>query len=91
MENKAVKHEKQFYRLKEVVALGVLPYNSESTLRRLIHSGAIQAVRHPTKRAHYFVTAHEIDRLVGLVRENQDISSVLETKSAPKKRRNAKR
>lgn len=55
--------QKQFYTLKEIVSMKLLPYKSVSTLRRMIAMGHIKTMRNNSPRSYMYVSAEEIERV----------------------------
>ena len=80
-------NDKKFYTLKEIMKEKLLPYQSLSTLRRMIEAGHIRVMRNPTPRSYIYVTAEEVQRVRSLMGvETQDISPQLEHKSGKRSR-----
>lgn len=77
---------KEFYTVPEVLEMGILPYSSIKSVRRLIRAGKIQVVRGLSdKRVRVFIPSTEVERLRQAFsatprRQNQSMKGNLETK-----------
>ena len=74
-----MQNEKQFYSPKELAEAGLLPYQSEATIRRMVRNGQIKAVPAGGSRSHIHITVEEVER-VRRGYNTQDISPQLESK-----------
>lgn len=54
---------KKYYTPKEIVELGLLPYKSVITIRRLVRAGKIKVTRNPSPRSFIHIDEEEIARL----------------------------